>query len=327
VAGYEAVSAGEGAIVLDPKARPGLSVSGGGHLVVNGGVVVNSEGAGKDENGNTVDLGMAGPAASTGNNSTVQARDLWVVGGVDVPANYQPFPGETVSPLHAGADHEPDPLRELPVPSKATIPSLDTTSRGAFQANGGTHTLQPGVYDSIKISNGANVTFSPGIYIIKATGTNAISMTGGATVRGDGVMFYNTGSDFNVDTGGPDTGDGETAPPYTGGANFGDVTINASNVQLKGLVASPGSSLAEFNGILFYQRRLNTKGADIQGNSDNTKLEGTIYAKWANFKLAGSGKYDAQFIVGSMAISGQANITLNYAGKNLGKANQVFLVE
>jgi Flp pilus assembly protein TadG len=328
VAGFEAVSAGEGAIVLDPTAKPGLSVGGGGTLVVNGRVIVNSQGAGVDENGNPVDLGVAGPAATTGNGSTVQASDIEVVGGVDTPANFQNLPGNTGSPLHAHVLPEPDPLANLAVPSKATIPTLDTTSRGAVQINGGQPvTLDPGVYDSIKITNGANVTFNPGIYIIKSQSNNAISFTGGATIRGTGVMFYNTGSDFNVNTGAPDNSDGETPPPYTGNAKFGDVTINASNVQLTGLVAAPGTTLADYNGILFFQRRLNTQPASIQGNSTNTVLGGTIYAKWANFKLAGSGKYDAQFIVGSMAISGQANITLNYAGKNLGKANQVFLVE
>ncbi len=79
--------------------------------------------------------------------------------------------------------------------------------------------------------------------------------------------------------------------------------------------------------MLFYQRRWNTQGADINGGSDVTQLNGTIYAKWAQFKLDGAGVYNSQFLVGSLALSGQANITINYAGKNLGKAPQVFLVE
>jgi hypothetical protein len=156
-----------------------------------------------------------------------------------------------------------------------------------------------------------------------SNGANAISITGGATVRGDGVMFYNTGSNFVIGTGQPDASDGDGAVGSLNGANFGDVTINGSNVQLTGL----NNAQSPFNGMLFYQRRWNTQGADIQGSGTNTKLNGTLYAKWANFKLAGSGKYDAQFIVGSMALSGQANVTINYAGKNLGKANQIFLVE
>ena len=56
-------------------------------------------------------------------------------------------------------------------------------------------------------------------------------------------------------------------------------------------------------------------------------MTGTIYAKWANFDLSGQGEYNAQFVVGSMAISGNAIVTINATGKNFGKANLVFLVE
>ena len=45
-------------------------------------------------------------------------------------------------------------------------------------------------------------------------------------------------------------------------------------------------ALADFNGMLFYQRRLNTQTVNIQGSGSSTKLNGTMYAKWANFKLA-----------------------------------------
>ncbi len=41
------------------------------------------------------------------------------------------------------------------------------------------------------------------------------------------------------------------------------------------------------------QRRRNMTGPSIQGNAGtNVKLTGTIYAKWANFKLSGGGVYD-----------------------------------
>ena len=53
VAGFEPVGAGEGAIVLDPTASPGIAVSGNNTLlVVNGTVVVNSQGGGLDQYGN-----------------------------------------------------------------------------------------------------------------------------------------------------------------------------------------------------------------------------------------------------------------------------------
>jgi len=189
----------------------------------------------------------------------------------------------------------------------------------------------PGIYSNIKLSNGANLTFSPGIYYVVPDKTNdGISITGSAIVNGDGVMFYLTGDNFNVRTGAPDnlavekTDNVSTMPADTSGTSkYASLTINGQTVNLTGLkdVTSP------YNGMLFYQRRLNTQGANIQGNGTNTQLGGTIYAKWANFKVSGSGQYNAQFVVGSIAISGQSNITLNYAGKNLGRANQVYLVE
>ena len=79
--------------------------------------------------------------------------------------------------------------------------------------------------------------------------------------------------------------------------------------------------------MLFYQRRRNTKGLDIQGDSSAGDLSGTLYAKWAPVKIAGSGTYDAQFVVGSMEITGSGVVTIDYAGKKMGKAPQVFLVE
>ena len=56
-------------------------------------------------------------------------------------------------------------------------------------------------------------------------------------------------------------------------------------------------------------------------------FNGILYAKWAQFTLAGNGTYQAQFLVGSMVVNGGATVTINAAGKNLGKANLVFLVE
>ena len=72
VAGFEAVSAGEGVAVLDPS-QEGLTVSGGAELYVNGRVVVNSAGKGLDENGQQVDLGNGANyySASVSGNGTV----------------------------------------------------------------------------------------------------------------------------------------------------------------------------------------------------------------------------------------------------------------
>jgi Flp pilus assembly protein TadG len=322
VAGYEAVTAGEGGAVLDPTAVPGLSISGGATLLVHGRVIVNSQGAGYDENGNYINLGYPQYAVTTNNNSTIQATDIRVVGGVDTPANFKNVPGNIGNPLHAGALPEPDPLESLATPT--TTNGVNSTSRGAWK-NGTQASLLPGVYDSIEINN-ANYSFPAGIYVVK--GGN-FKITGNSTVTGNGVMFYITGSNYDPTTGSPDSSDGNTSPPTSGNPSFGGITINGGTGANAGTIGLTGlnDSQSPFNGMLFYQRRWNTQSADINGGSDTTQLNGTIYAKWARFKLDGSGVYNSQFLVGSLALSGQANITINYAGKNTGKAPQVFLVE
>ena len=79
--------------------------------------------------------------------------------------------------------------------------------------------------------------------------------------------------------------------------------------------------------MLFYQRRLNDEPLTITGDSSEGNLAGTLYAKWAKIIITGSGTYDAQFVVGSMDIAGGAEVILTYAGRKLGMAPQVFLVE
>jgi hypothetical protein len=66
----------------------------------------------------------------------------------------------------------------------------------------------------------------------------------------------------------------------------------------------------------------------ITGNAAEGTLTGTLYAKWAEVQITGQGTYDAQFVVGSMKITGQGDITiLSSTGSERGKANDVYLVE
>jgi Flp pilus assembly protein TadG len=202
--------------------------------------------------------------------------------------------------------------------------------------------LHPGIYTSIEITGG-NVLFKPGIFVIKPNPNTqtALKVTGGNVIA-KGIMFYNTGHNYVAATGEPDVNDGDKKPPKWGGtdwdfAEFGTITINAgmefSPIDLDDPVlyaeyqASGTIPDEMFNGMLFYQRRRDTVGLDIQGSSSEGMLSGTLYAKWAHVKLAGQGTYDAQFVVGSMEITGSGVVTIDYAGKKLGKAPQVFLVE
>lgn len=317
VAGSQPVTPSAGVIVLDPAARPGLGVSGGGTLSVNGGVLVNSEGGGVDENGASVNNGSTGYAAAASNNGVFLASDIQVVGGVNTPANFRNIdPGNSDSPLHANALPQLDPLLYLPVPTVAN--GANPIEYPAVSVSGNQNvTLWPGVYPSISIIGGT-VTFEPGIYVIRG---GALKITE-QNVTAQGVMFYVTGNDYNVLTGLPDALDLDIPPPASGNATFGSVTINAG---LKfGAYKNPSSP---FDGMLFYQRRRNTQTFNIQGNSASGNLAGTIYAKWAPIKIAGQGTYDAQFVVASLDVTGSGTVRIDYAGKSLGRSSQLFLVE
>jgi hypothetical protein len=213
--------------------------------------------------------------------------------------------------------------------------------------SGETRTFNPGIYEDIQINNGSTVTFNPGVYIFSPTKANqGLRINGDPTVTGNGVMFYMTGSNY-LDNGGghwdslddaqaaldgplPPTNGADRLPsppdPQFNKVNFATIDINTTGgtVRLSGLQ----DANSPFNDLLFFQRRRNDSGANIQGNAgQNVFLAGTIYAKWARFKVAGGGRYDARFVVGSMQVAGSANVTINDTGKNFGLASKVFLVE
>jgi Flp pilus assembly protein TadG len=344
VAGYEATTPPAGIAVLDPGAIPGLAVGGGSTLRVNGSVFVNSQGAGWDQKGNPVDLGFPPYAASVAGGSLLRASDVEVVGGVDVPANFQNLPGVSANPLHANVLPKTDPLLTLPTPTTANgvtaaywqlsgttlTPAASPQDVSVSVATGQSITFQPGIYKSITIAGAGpgSVTFNPGIYVVGsqfAGGGPTLSITTGAavTVAGSGVMFYNTGSDYNAAAGSPDSYDGGTSPSPPASTNFGSVNVSGLSVNLQPLTGSGGP----FDGMLIYQRRWNTQPISIQGNGGSTVLGGTLYAKWANVQLTGTGTYNAQFLAASLGVTGGANLTINTAGSKLGKANEVFLVE
>jgi Flp pilus assembly protein TadG len=341
VAGTEAVAAGAGVAALDPTAAPGLTVEDSASLVVNGRIAVNS---------------AARPAAVV-DGGQVEAADYHVVGPT-VSGSFRLDPG-TTGRLELGHAPSSDPLINLPTPASTPSPVNGTASPSGTawnsrmlgspsvqdgQATGlldpnyvdasGTVQLYPGIYQAITVTGGT-LNFNPGVYILSPS-INApyvLDVTGGS-VTGAGVMFYNTGASFTASTGVPDYADaalyatgpaGTNAPPSTEGFQdeFARIRIDGStNAQIT--LSAFSESGDPFSGMLIYQRRANMQAIEITGG--NLTLGGTIYALWAPVVFSGGGTYQAQFIVGSMRVSGTDPLTLSSSGA-FGKADQVFLVE
>lgn len=217
VAGFEPVSSGEGAIVLDPRAvGPGLTFNGiNTRLKVKGTVVINAGGSGLNQYRLPIatELGTTQqPAVVTSNTvvwdavkkeSYVNARSVQVRGGVDTPENFRDYddPEYGSSPLYAGMGMSPDPLRTLPVPVvfNTYASPTNTTDTGEIPAKypvqsvstGQTVVFNPGVYTDINITGGS-ATFRSGIYVISPNlNGQGLRISGGTTVSAPGgVMFY-----------------------------------------------------------------------------------------------------------------------------------------
>lgn len=321
VAVVEPVGVSAGVIALDTNARPGVNLNGNGTLKVNGSILVNSDGGGLTEDGQSIANGNSGVAISTPGNGKVYALDVQSVGGVSDPTeiiNYNT--SNSQSPLHTGTVMQPDPYQYLPAPT--TSNGAVATNFGAVSISGNENvTLSPGVYTSIKTSANVDVILNPGIYIITGGG---ITMSGNSTLSGEGVMLYNTGSDYNANTGLPDSGDGTSLPPASGSPTFGGVSITGNAA----LNLTPYSNAASpFDGMVLFQRRLNTQPLTLAGNGSSDVLSGTVYAKWAPLDLSGNGTFNAQFVVQKVDISGNGTLVLNIADQHLAQSDQVFLVE
>jgi Flp pilus assembly protein TadG len=299
VAGYEPVAAGQGVITLgqNPSGGKGIQVSTGSTLSVNGAITVNATGsAALDDQGN------------------VYAQDVNVSGGVSSTSNVQSYPsGGGTSPLEQNTGvNAPDPLANLAAPSTSsagTYTVVNTNYGNVSVGNNQTVTLSPGIYTNLSITGSAVVTFNPGIYILEG----GMNITGG-TVTGSGVMFYNTSKTYD-----PTTGIDAT----TKNGDFGSINISSGGVVLSAL----SDTSSPYNGLVFFQDRANTNTISIQGGSSGAQVTGTTYAPTANLQVSGQGTWNSQFIVNQMSVTGGGTLTINYSGQNLGKANQVFLVE
>jgi len=119
-------------------------------------------------------------AVTQNGNTVIRSVENCFVGGVSTVGNstLSPAPDATCKPI-------PDPFANYPRP---TVGNCDFTN---YKLSGNkTATLQPGVYcGGMDFSGPVNVTFAPGLYVIK---DGVITETGG-TFTGNGVSFFLTG--------------------------------------------------------------------------------------------------------------------------------------
>jgi hypothetical protein len=212
-----------------------------------------------------------------------------VIGGeIGTVGSYNDAGGSgSISP----APDEGIPPQELP-----PIPNPDCTGlpfRGNVNlvgAGGGTTTIDPGVYEYIKVGGSSHLVLNPGMYCITGNG-----FTGnGGDVDGNGVMFYMIGGDFDL------------------GGNAKVRMYASTNMIVAG---------TQWAGMLVYMPVENTGMVKLTGSA-GSKYRGTIYApgprnpstkpKCVIEGTAGEIGIASQLICFSIKLTGNANINLKY---------------
>jgi hypothetical protein len=245
---------------LDPTASGAFTASGGVNVQVNCGVMINSSSA---------------SALTASGGSLVTATGINVVGG------YSSSGGAVFTP--APVTHliaSPDPLSTL------TAPAVGGCGYGTqkYKVSGGVAvTLDPGVYcNGISISGGATVTLNPGTYILLGGG---LSVSGGSSLTGSGVTFYNT---------------------KNAGNSYGPISFSGGTTE--NLSAPTTGALA---GILIFQDRSVTGGgnSDLTGGTTMT-LNGAVYFPTTALSFSGGTAAHYTLIV-SKTVSFSGGVTVN----------------
>lgn len=235
--------------------------------------------------GANVQMPGCGVMVESSNSSalTISGGSTLNAASIGVVGGYSVVGGSFISPNPAaGITPSSDPLSYLqppPFTSSACLPN-------PYIGNGATVTLGLGgttCYNGLSVAGGSTVRLSPGIYVINGS----LSLGGGASFSGSDVtLYFPSGGSVSI---------------------AGGTVINLS---------APTSGT--YNGILFYEDRIDTQSASISGGASSV-LQGIFYFPKASLVLNGgtSTQIYASVIVGALQLSGGTNLK-NYAIVNPG---------
>lgn len=250
--------------------------------------------------GNTLS-GVGNATAVSGGPVVINSTDSAAVTGsgnvsmtapeFDISGAVSPNPAYFHGTVNTNVRRTPDPLSYLPPPSTSGL------ARFAGGKYNDTTTLSPGIYtNGIQISGPGTVTLNPGIYYLESGG---LSMTGQASLAGNGVLIYNAGSRSSIDLQGT-----------------GSVTLSPMQTGL-------------YEGIVIYQDRASTAPMSISGNG-NMNITGSFYASAASVRIKGNGGTNvigSQYIVHDLAMTGNGSIEVTLTNDTSAKSRILGLVE
>ena len=227
---------------LDPSATHSFNTSGSASVNAACGIIVDSN---------------SGSALVSSGGGQVNATSIAVTGNA-VGCCFSPTPQTSVPP-------EPDPFAGRAAPQ---FSGCDYTN---LHINSVTRVLTPGVYcGGIDISGGNSaVTFLPGLYVLNGGG---LSVSGGGTINGSGVTFYNTGS-----------------------AGYAYKALGISGGTM-GMLAAPTSGPME--AILFFQdRSITSNQVNTVSGGSTLSFEGALYFPTTPLNFSGNSSGSAAYTI------------------------------
>ncbi len=190
--------------------------------------------------------------------------------------------GVVPNPAQVG---NPLPRRDVPVPNCAAA-----TYRGNGRASN-PQPLQPGRYDSIRVSNNETVTLAPGLYCMYGD----VDLQGG-NFSAAGVTFIILAGNFNTN---------------------GQVNVNIASATTEPNLEDGNVNNDWIRGMLIYMPSPHNGQVNLQGGS-STAFTGTVYAPDGVIKVGGSSAinptYNTQCIGKKVTIDGGTNININFNG-------------
>jgi Bacterial Ig-like domain (group 3)/PKD domain len=256
--------------VLNPTAGGAFTASGNAAVKLPGAVLIDSS---------------SPTALSASGNASITSPSIRIVGGFSKTGNasFSVTPQTGITPFT-------DPLAGLTAPNPT---ALGLTNKGSINLSGnGSQMISQGIYTQINVSGNAHLTLNPGVYVIQGGG---FTVSGNASVAGNGVLIYNAGSNF----------------PSAGG-NFGGITLSGN-----GTITLTPPTTGQYDGVVIYQSRENTRALSLGGNA-SAGITGDVYAANALLSLSGNTQLKAPLVVGTVNVSGNVSLTQIAAGSDGG---------
>jgi hypothetical protein len=226
----------------------------------------------------------------TGGSNICLGEGCWTDNGGSGYVNPEPYNGDRDLPPFSYS---------LPLPDCFAADMVDQGSH-----HGGSDTLDPGRYSSIRINNNDVVTLNPGLYCV---------MNGDFTVTG-GELY---GTDVTIFVGNPWGGD----PDY----NF--LTNGSARIELRAPAACLGCTPAmhAMPGVLIYLPLGNSGEASLLGTADSI-YDGLVFAPSGTIEVGGTGNmgvpsevkvYNTQLIADTVFVHGNVQIDISTTAENI----------